>query len=223
MSERAKGRGTARAATSAAESSPEVARERVLVERAQSGDQQALEELLAMNQDFAYRSALRFTNGREEAAFELAQEVLISAFRHIAKFRGESRFSTWLYRMTANFAKNRWVVENRERSRYVSMEAPRADDESERAHDWADDAVDQRTLAADREALALLREKMADLEPEWREVLELRFFEDMSYEEIADALEVPLGTVKSRINRARAALRAAMKQTLDVPGSEGEE
>lgn len=222
MSERAKGRSTSRSATSAADTSPEVVRERALVESAQRGDQQALEELLAMNQDFTYRSALRFTNGREEAAYELAQEVLISAFRHIGKFRGESRFSTWLYRMTANFAKNRWVVENRERSRYVSLEAPSNDDEDQRAHDWADEAVDQRTLAADREALALLREKMADLEPEWREVLELRFFEDMSYEEIAESLEVPLGTVKSRINRARAALRTAMKGTREVAESEGE-
>src|SRR5688572_10073712 len=98
-------------------------RENELVSRAQEGNEGALEELLAIHQDLVYRTALKYTSGNEEAAFELAQEVLVSAFRHIKQFRGGSRFKTWLYRITANLAKNRWVVENRERARFVSLEA----------------------------------------------------------------------------------------------------
>jgi RNA polymerase sigma-70 factor (ECF subfamily) len=189
--------------------------EQQLVRQAQSGDESALEALLSAHQDIVYRTALRFLGGREEAAFELAQEVLISAFRHIKRFRGESRFSTWLYRITSNLAKNRFVVENRERARFTSLEAPRSNESGEDApRDWADGQRDVRAVASDREKVALLVQRLEDLEPEWREVLVLRFFEDMSYEEIAEALVVPVGTVKSRLNRARRALREAMGDVL---------
>lgn len=186
-----------------------------LVRRAQGGDESALEQLLAAHQDRVYRTALRFFGGREEAAFELAQEVLISAFRHISQFHGRSRFSTWLYRITANLAKNRFVVENREKARFTSLDAPHAGDEDERPREWEDrGARDPRQAAADSELLGLLHERIEELDSEWREVIVLRFFEQLSYEEIADILELPLGTVKSRINRARKMLRESMKDFL---------
>jgi RNA polymerase sigma-70 factor (ECF subfamily) len=189
--------------------------EEQLIRQAQKGDESALEALLSAHQDLVYRTALRFLGGREEAAFELAQEVLVSAFRHISRFRGESRFSTWLYRITANLAKNRFVVENRERARFTSLEAPRSNDSGEdQPRDWADDQQDVRSAAAGREKVAILLQRLETLEPEWREVLVLRFFEDLSYEEIAEVLRVPVGTVKSRLNRARRALREAMGDVL---------
>ncbi|MBI5154912.1 sigma-70 family RNA polymerase sigma factor [Candidatus Poribacteria bacterium] len=188
--------------------------ERELVRRAKEGDGAALEHLLAAHQDLVYRTALRFTAGREEAAFELAQEVLISAFRHIAKFRGDSRFRTWLYRITANLAKNRYVVENREKKRFRSLDQPWGENEDDKPPEWAAGGVDARTAASDREVAAVLVERLELLEPEWREVVVLRFFEEMSYEEIAQVLDVPVGTVKSRINRARKALRDIMADVL---------
>ncbi len=189
--------------------------EEQLIRQAQSGDESALESLLSAHQDLVYRTALRFLGGREEAAFELAQEVLVSAFRHIKRFRGESRFSTWLYRITSNLAKNRFVVENRERARFTSLEAPRSHESGdEQPRDWPDKKGDPRAAASDREKLALLLERLETLEPEWKEVLVLRFFEDLSYEEIANVLNVPVGTVKSRLNRARRALREAMGDML---------
>ncbi|MEQ8820741.1 MAG: sigma-70 family RNA polymerase sigma factor [Sumerlaeia bacterium] len=203
--------------TQGGDSSEELTREqeRDLVERAQAGDQRALERLLAAHQDRTYRTALRFLGGREEEAFELAQEVLISAFRHIHQFRAESKFSTWLYRITSNLAKNRFVVENREKARYTSLEAPAGNDEDAEPRQWEAGGVDARTLASDREAVKLMQERMATLDPEWQQVLTLRFFEELSYEEISEALEVPIGTVKSRINRARKALREAMADWLE--------
>lgn len=189
--------------------------ERGLVERAQAGDEKALEAILASYQDLVYRTALRFTAGREDEAFELAQEVLISVYRHIGKFRAESRLSTWMYRITSNLAKNRYVVENRERERYTSLEAPMPGDEDAKPREWADTGISPRSRAEGREELAILHERLGDLEPEWREVIVLRYFEELSYEEIAAVLEVPLGTVKSRINRARRLLREAMEDVFE--------
>lgn len=197
----------------AGELSPD--QERELVRRAQAGDGQALEDLLTAHQDLVFRTAMRYTSGREEAAFELAQEVLVSAFRHIGKFRSESRFSTWLYRITSNLAKNRYVVENRERARFTSLEAPVDEGEDERQRDWADDKASPRDEATGRETLGILRERMEQLEPEWREVVILRYFEEKSYEEIAEVLDIPIGTVKSRINRARRALRELLSDVLE--------
>jgi RNA polymerase sigma-70 factor (ECF subfamily) len=189
--------------------------ERELVRRAQDGDQAAMEQLLSACQDRVYRTALTFTAGDEESAFELSNEVLVSAYRHITKFRGNCRLHTWLYRITSNLAKNRFVVENRERARFTSLDAPRrSDSDDSQPRDWADRSPDTRTLAADREKLALLLTRLETLEHEWREVLVLRFFEDLSYDEIADVLDVPVGTVKSRLNRARRALRDAMGDLL---------
>jgi RNA polymerase sigma-70 factor (ECF subfamily) len=189
--------------------------ERALVERAQAGDEQALEELLAAHQDLVYRTALRFTAGREEPAFELAQEVLISAFRHIRKFRAQSRLSTWLYRITANLAKNRYVVENRERARFTSLDNPSSGENDVRPREWRDAGVGPRQQAEGNEAMEILHERLSRLEPEWREVIVLRYFEDLSYEEIAEVLDVPLGTVKSRINRARRMLRELMEDVME--------
>ncbi len=192
--------------------------ERELVRRAQDGDEQALECLLEAHQDMVFRTALRYLSGREEAACELAQEVLISAFRHIKKFRAESRFSTWLYRITANLAKNRFVVENRERARFTSMDSTASDDDNRRPRDWAGSDPDPRALAEGREGIEILHERLEQLEPEWREVVVLRFFENMSYDEISNVLDIPIGTVKSRINRARRALRELLGDLMTERG-----
>ena len=189
--------------------------ERELVRRAQDGDKVAMEQLLAACQDRVYRTALTFTGGDEESAFELSNEVLVSAYRHITKFRGNCRLHTWLYRITSNLAKNRYVVQNRERKRTTSMDSPPGGDEDAPARDFADDAIDPREAASGRELQRLLLERLQLLEPEWRDVLLLRFVEDQSYEEISDALGLPLGTVKSRINRARGMLKELMKDVMD--------
>ncbi len=194
----------------------ELSAERDLIRRAQDGDEAALEQLLTDNQDLIYRTALRFTSGREEAAAELAQEVMISVFRHIGQFRLQSRFSTWLYRITSNLGKNRYVVENRERARFVSLEtAGQSEDEEKRPVNRPDaKAVNPRSAAADSETMGVLYERLELLEPEWREIILLRFFENQSYEEIAETIGIPIGTVKSRINRARRALRGVMQDVL---------
>lgn len=189
---------------------PSAEEEIELITRAQSGDETALETLLGLHQDRVYRTALKFMNGREEEAFELAQEVLISAFRHIATFKKQSKFSTWLYRITSNLAKNRYVVENREKSRYASLDGMLEDDD-DRPRQWADQGISPREAASGKEQLSNLHECLNSIDPEWKEILVLRFLEDQSYEEMSEILGIPIGTVKSRLNRARRALRDVMK------------
>lgn len=189
--------------------------ERALIEKAQAGDEAALERLLSAHQDRVYRTALGLTGGDGEASFEIAQDVLVSACRHISQFRGNSRFSTWLYRMTVNFHKNHQVASGRRRARFVSMDNPRKNDEDDRPREFADGGPSARDKAAGSEMLEILHAKLGELAEEFRTVLVLRYFEDMSYEEIGESLDLPLGTVKSRINRGRRELRRIMGGILE--------
>jgi RNA polymerase sigma-70 factor (ECF subfamily) len=196
---------------------PGRAEEAALIEKAQRGDQAAMETLLSSHQDRVYRTVLGLVGGNAEAAFEIAQEVLVSAYRHIGQFRGASKFSTWLYRMAVNYTKNHKVARGRRDARFVSMDAPRRNDSSgdEVPMDFAAEQVSAREHAAGAEMLDLLKERLGELDPDFRTVIVLRYLEDRSYEEIAEALGIPEGTVKSRINRARSELRRLMQDDVD--------
>lgn len=189
------------------------------IARARQGDRAALESLLAAHQDRVFRTALGLLGGNEEAAREVAQEVLVSAFRNLHSFRGESRFATWLYRMTANFVKNHQVAQGRRKARFVSLDhSGDPDDPDGPAREYAAGGVSARDQAAGNEMMAVLMERMQLLPEEYRSVLVLRYIEDRSYEEIAEALGIALGTVKSRVNRARAELRRHMAEMLTEGG-----
>lgn len=189
--------------------------EAALVTRAKAGDRPAMEQLLRAHQDRVYRTALRWMGGREDDARELAQEVLITAFRKLGSFRGDSRLATWLYRMTGNLAKNRFVATNRDRARFVPLDPSDPADDDTPGRDFADHHAGVRDQVAGAESLELLHKRLDQLDPEFREVIILRYFEDLSYEEIAEATGAALGTVKSRINRARAELRRLMADVLE--------
>jgi RNA polymerase sigma-70 factor (ECF subfamily) len=190
--------------------------EKTLIDRARKGDRSAMDQLLAEHQDRVFRTALGLLGGNEDAACEVAQEVLVSAFRNISQFRGDARFSTWLYRMCVNYSKNWQSSDGRRRARFVSMDSGRSDPEEDdpRPMDFAAQGPSARELAAGTELGELLQHNLARLPEEFREVLVLRYIEDASYEEIAAALNTPLGTIKSRINRARSELRKLMADLL---------
>ncbi|CAN5254735.1 RNA polymerase sigma factor RpoE [soil metagenome] len=187
-----------------------------LIDAARAGDRKAMERLLTNHQDRVYRTALGLL-GNPESALEVAQEVLISASRRLDQFRGESKFSTWLYRMTVNFAKNWKVADGRRAARFVSIDAPHDQDAEERApsRDLRDRGPDVRTQAADSEMIAILHSRLQALSEEFRAPLVLHFIEDRPYDEIAELLGIALGTVKSRIHRGRAELRRAMADVLE--------
>jgi RNA polymerase sigma-70 factor (ECF subfamily) len=183
-----------------------------LVRHAQDGDREAMERLLETFQDRVWRRAL-YRLGDQDEAWEVAQEVFIICFRKLRQFRGDAQFWTWLARIVDNQVKNRQAWWRR-RGRGVTFslsDLGRGDAEEEQTWDPPAEQPSPRRQAAAREEMAALENAMARLSEEHREVLLLRFADDLSYEEIADTLQVSLGTVKSRINRARGELRELMK------------
>ncbi|MCX7014733.1 MAG: sigma-70 family RNA polymerase sigma factor [Candidatus Sumerlaeota bacterium] len=189
--------------------------ERELVRRCQRGDLTAFDRLIEAFQDTMYGVAYRLMGDYDDAN-DLAQEVFLACYRKIGQYRGESRLKTWLYRIAANLAKNTW--KRQERRGYAVTDSlddpPPGRDEDDSPREIADEAPGPRQRAAGREAAQALWRNLKRLKPEHREALVLRCMEDLSYEEIAEVTECNLGTVKSRINRARAELRALMQDYL---------
>lgn len=192
---------------------PEIA---AWVKRAQGGDRDAFERLVVEFQDRVWRRAL-YRIGDHDEASDLSQEVFLICFRKIDQFRGESKFWTWLCRIIDNQVKNRqgWL-QRRGKGKTFSLDSPLGQEEgNERGWDPPDPAAGPRREAESHEAMGALDEKLGVLSAEHREVLLLRFSDGLSYEEIAETLAVSLGTVKSRINRARAELRTLMADFLE--------
>lgn len=190
------------------------AAEAVLVERCKTGDRLAFDELISAHQDRVLNTAFRLMGNYEEA-LDLTQEVFLNCFRKIGSFKGDSALSTWLYRITVNTAKNRWKYQqSRGMNKMQSLETPVSSEDEERIKQFPDAQPTPRKVASDREAMESLEEHLQDLNEEHRQVLVLRYIEELSYEEIADILRLSLGTVKSRIHRARAELRDRMHEHL---------
>jgi len=185
-----------------------------LIERCKAGDSLAFDELISAHQDRVFNTAFRLMGNYEEA-LDLTQEVFLNCFRKIENFKGDSALSTWLYRITVNTAKNRWKYQqSRGLNRMTSMDAPMDADDEERVKQFPDSQPTPRKVATDREAMAYFEKQLDHLNEEHREVLVLRYMEELSYEEIADILGLSLGTVKSRIHRARNELRDVMVEYL---------
>jgi RNA polymerase sigma-70 factor (ECF subfamily) len=185
------------------------------VREAQAGDRAAMERLLETFQQRVWRRAL-YRLGDHDEAWEVAQNVFVICFRKIAQFRGEAQFWTWLARIVDNQVKNRHAWWSR-RGRSVTFsihDLKEGRGEEPLPIDPPSEEPSPRRQAAARQEVALMEEKMQQLSPEHREILLLRFADELSYEEIAESLEISLGTVKSRINRARSELRELMKDIL---------
>ncbi len=189
----------------------ELGEERELVRRRKAGDTQAFDQLVTSLQDPLFGLAFRLM-GNYDDANDLAQEVFVLFFRKIEMFRGDCRLKTWLYRIMVNTAKNIWKKRQRRgESKTVSLSETGSGDDDLPDREFASTAPGPRQEAEGRESADALQAALAQLSPEHREAIVLRCIEDMSYEEIAEATESNLGTVKSRINRARLELRKIMK------------
>ena len=171
--------------------------------KAKQGDQNAFEELVLENQNKVYSLALRLVNDREEAA-DLAQEAFVKAWQGLPSFQGESSFSTWVYRLTTNLC----IDHLRKKKRREGVEpSVSLDDENSGWAEPADRESDPQLRLERSERGRALARGLAKL-PDWqRRVLVLRELSGLSYQEIGEALNIDLGTVKSRIARARLNLR----------------
>jgi RNA polymerase sigma-70 factor (ECF subfamily) len=190
-------------------------RERMLIRRLQQRDERAFTEVVRLYQHKVYNLVYRMVGNREEAE-DVAQEVFVTVFKHVDTFRGDAKFSTWLYRIATNHTRNRLKYLGR-RSYNATGEL---DEAAERELAQAQPSTMRPQIAgpdAVLEGLQLERvvqDGIAQLEPEHREVLVLRDVENLSYEEIASITGVAEGTVKSRLHRARFALKEHMAKHL---------
>lgn len=182
--------------------------EQELVARARAGDQQAFEQLVLDNQNRIYSLAVRLTGDREEA-FDLAQDAFVKAWQGLPAFQGESSFATWLYRLATNVCIDH--LRRQKRRRQVESEVSLDDEESgwTEPADWRQDP--QRQLERSEQGRALARGLEA-LPAQQREILVLRELSGLSYQEISQKLGLDMGTVKSRIARARLALRKILAE-----------
>lgn len=183
---------------------PEIEENR-LVRNAQQGDTQAFGELVLAYQTYVYNLALRSLSDPYEAQ-DAAQEVFLRAWQGLPAFRAESRFSTWLYRITVNLCFNRRPRLRRELAA-ISMDA--GDD-----IDFPSEVDNPLSLVERSEQRAFLHRAIERLPESYRLLISLRYGQDLAYDEIARILGVPLGTVKTGLFRARAHLKAALQEQL---------
>lgn len=171
------------------------------VEAAKGGDQAAFEQLVRLYEKRVLALTMRMCKNPDDAA-EAAQEAFLSAWQGLPFFRGDASFSTWLYRLASNAC----VDLLRKEGRGKAMAGPSLDDE-ELNLDVPDHAPTPHEAAERQELKEQIEEGLHSLSPEHRQVLILREMHQLSYDEIADTLDLDVGTVKSRISRARKQLR----------------
>lgn len=172
--------------------------EKTLVRRGQAGDNDAFARLVERNQASVYNLALRMTRDPEEAV-DLTQETFLRAWRSLPGFRAEAKFSTWLYRIAYNVCLSRRIVHP------ATFADPNAADAIPVPESEEPPAILLRQERRERVVAAMNR-----LTPAYRLVLDLYYWRDCTYDEIAAILDLPMGTVKTHIFRAKAALRAML-------------
>jgi len=182
-----------------------------LVEMVQRGDKAAFNVLVLKYQHKVLKLVTRYVRDPVEAE-DIAQEAFIKAFRALPSFRGESAFYTWLYRIAANTAKNVLVSSRR---RLVDYNLDLQDPEDYAAQVLLKDGDTPEGMLLTEEIRHTVTEAMQQLPDDLREAITLRELEGLSYEEIAEVMECPVGTVRSRIFRAREAIDKKLRPLLD--------
>lgn len=182
-----------------------------LVERVQKGDKKAFDLLVGKYQHKIISLISRYVSDHSEA-MDVAQEAFIKAYRALERFRGDSAFYTWLYRIAINTAKNHLVAQGRR--------PPLSDVDAQDAEQYQVDSRLKEQGTPENELLrqeieTTINDAIAELPEDLRVAITLREMEGMSYEEIATTMECPIGTVRSRIFRAREAIDARLRPLLD--------
>lgn len=196
---------------------PERESDQVLVERVQAGDKKAFDLLVSKYHQRVIRLISRLVRNPAEVE-DIAQEAFIKSYRSIGQFRGDSAFYTWLYRIAVNSAKNALMASNR---RPIPMSDLMKSDENEEGEAWpVESAIDFQTpeaLLASRQVAQTVDAAIESLAEDLRTAIMLREIEGLTYEEIAEAMNCPIGTVRSRIFRARETIAKQLRPLLDTP------
>jgi len=187
-----------------------------LIERVKLGDKRAFEMLVVKYQRRIERLIGRMVRDVDLVP-DIAQETFIRAYRALPQFRGESAFYTWLYRIAVNTAKKALMELKRDplvsESAYASRDD---DDETSRVENELSDGETPEGLLASKEIAAAVNAAIEALSEDLRQAITLREIEGLSYEEIAEAMNCPIGTVRSRIFRAREAIATRLRPLLDT-------
>jgi len=185
--------------------------DQALVVRVQQGDKKAFDLLVLKYQLRVSKLVSRFLRNQSDVP-DVVQEAFIKAYRALPNFRGESAFYTWLYRIAINTAKNHLVAQSR-KSPANSIDVQDAEDYG--ASEWLKEYASPEREALAAELESTIHQAMGDLPSDLREAITLREIEGLSYEDIAAVMDCPIGTVRSRIFRAREAIDGKLAPILD--------
>lgn len=185
-----------------------------LARACRDGDLKAFELLVERHQTLMINVAFRMTGVYEDAC-DVVQDAFIAAWRKIGDYRGEAKFSTWLTAIVINLSRNRLQqFQQREKREAYSLNAPLPDSDGERMRELPADGQSVLEQLEEEELQRFLKNCMDALAPEFREVLVLRDMQEMSYEEVGGILKLRDGTVKSRLFRARDAVKECLKKAV---------
>lgn len=187
-------------------------RDLALVEKALNGDQMAYGKLMDMYRESIYYMMLKMVRTDDDAE-DLTIEAFGKAFNRLHQYSPSYAFSTWLFKIASN---NAIDFIRKKRIKVTSMDTGYTNDEGETVTlDVSDGEKDPEEETMHAEKVVLMREIVKKLKPRYRDLIEKRYFQELSYEEIADDMDLPLGTVKAQLFRARAFLADMIKNTRD--------
>lgn len=187
--------------------------EKKLLDLAKKGDVEAFESLVEAYQKKVYNIALRMV-GNPDDAEEIAQEVFIRIFKSLKNFKGQAQFYTWIYRITSNVCLDE--LRKRKNKRVIYLDQEIANRDNELGRQIGDESFAPDIFAEQNQLKKMINDALQQLPEKHRIILIMRDICGMSYEDIAKALESPIGTVKSRISRARQALKDKLKNKREL-------
>ncbi len=183
--------------------------DRDLVRRAQRGDMGAFNDLVLRHQDKIFNAVFRFCGNHEDAA-DITQRAFINAYRKISEFEGDAAFTTWMYRI----AFNQSISFRRENTRHRSVSLTSGKDDEMIVEPAITTNPDERMESQDNQRK--VQQALNQLDDDDRRIIVLKDIEDRSYDDIAEILDIPKGTVRSRLHRARLALKEKLKTFVNV-------